>query len=239
MTARAPGDEFLKYLASIYVFVTCPSMSEGALHIERQKIISNKSLLTHATRVELPSFIQSKVFAYKTWLPPNFRVYVPPKAPKEHVTTLEPTAEHPIQDDKEDQEGGDIKQANPEASDIDIGAHAADAHPQPPAITDGSPMIISSTRTLDQSNIPNAEPGEIIEEDSFSDTGPADQDVLGSRPTTPPALPDAINSIAAEPAPQEAHTQTPPKKKVKPRNKKAKSDEKGIQYLGDKVPPFF
>ena len=214
-------------------------MSEGALHVERQKIISNKSLLNHATRVELPSFIQSKVFAYKTWLPPNFRVFVPPKIPKEHEGTLEPTAESSLQNDKEDHEGDDIRQGSPEVSDTEIGVHAADAPLHPLTLPDESPMIISSTGSFDQSNTLNTEPGEIIEEDSFSDTGAADQDILGSRPTTPSVLPDAINSIAAEPATQQAHTQTPPKKKVKPRNKKAKSDEKGIQYLGDKVPPFF
>ncbi|KAF8192504.1 hypothetical protein BJ912DRAFT_263253 [Pholiota molesta] len=46
------GDAFLKYLASIYVFVTNPSLSEGALHVARQKIISNKSLLVHSTRMD-------------------------------------------------------------------------------------------------------------------------------------------------------------------------------------------
>jgi len=77
------GDAFLKYLSSIYVFVTNPSLSEGALHVVRQKIISNKSLLIHSTRVGLPAYIQSKSFPYKTWQPPNFRVYIPQKTPKE------------------------------------------------------------------------------------------------------------------------------------------------------------
>ncbi|KAF9534830.1 hypothetical protein CPB83DRAFT_901776 [Crepidotus variabilis] len=79
------GDAFLKYLASVYVFVTNPSLSEGALHVARQKIISNRSLLFHAGRIGMPAYIQSKVFAYKAWQPPNFRVYIPPKTPKEYT----------------------------------------------------------------------------------------------------------------------------------------------------------
>ncbi|KAF8913820.1 hypothetical protein CPB84DRAFT_1832684 [Gymnopilus junonius] len=70
------GDAFLKYLSSVYVFVTNPSLNEGSLHVVRQKIISNKMLLLHATR------------------PPNFRLFVPSKAAKgtETITFEEPTA---------------------------------------------------------------------------------------------------------------------------------------------------
>ncbi|KAF8165429.1 hypothetical protein B0H34DRAFT_689150 [Crassisporium funariophilum] len=77
------GDAFLKYLSSIYLFVTNPSLNEGSLHVARQKIISNKSLLQHSTRVGLPAYIQSKEFGYKSWQPPNFHVYFPPKPPKD------------------------------------------------------------------------------------------------------------------------------------------------------------
>jgi endoribonuclease Dicer len=31
----------------------------------------------------MPAYIQSKVFAYKGWHPPNFRIYVPPKVVKD------------------------------------------------------------------------------------------------------------------------------------------------------------
>jgi endoribonuclease Dicer len=67
-----PGDAFLKYLSSVYVFVTNPALHEGALHVVRQQIISNKSLHQNAIRVGLPSFIQSKPFTIKLWQPPNF-----------------------------------------------------------------------------------------------------------------------------------------------------------------------
>jgi len=77
------GDAFLKYLSSVYTFVTNPSLSEGALHVARQKIISNKSLLQNATRIGLPIYIQSKAFAFKSWQPPHFQVYIPPKTQKD------------------------------------------------------------------------------------------------------------------------------------------------------------
>ncbi|KAI6047271.1 hypothetical protein EDC04DRAFT_2622522 [Pisolithus marmoratus] len=67
------GDAFLKYLASIYVFVMNPSHL-GALHAARQRIISNKALMESAVRSGLPQYIQGKPFSYKLWHPPNFTV---------------------------------------------------------------------------------------------------------------------------------------------------------------------
>jgi endoribonuclease Dicer len=66
------GDAFLKYLSTVYVFVTYPSHSEGALHTARQRIISNKSLFQNASHVGLPAYIQAKPFAPRQWRPPNF-----------------------------------------------------------------------------------------------------------------------------------------------------------------------
>ncbi|KAK0454722.1 hypothetical protein EV421DRAFT_1758788 [Armillaria borealis] len=66
------GDSFLKYVSSLYVFVTEPDRSEGNLHASRRELISNNSLLHQAVRIGLPSFIQTKPFSIKTWCPPNF-----------------------------------------------------------------------------------------------------------------------------------------------------------------------
>ncbi|KAK0473131.1 hypothetical protein EDD18DRAFT_1197346 [Armillaria luteobubalina] len=66
------GDSFLKYVSSLYVFVTEPDRSEGNLHASRRELISNNSLLHQAVRIGLPSFIQTKPFSLKTWCPPNF-----------------------------------------------------------------------------------------------------------------------------------------------------------------------
>ncbi|KAF8591451.1 ribonuclease III [Ramaria rubella] len=73
------GDAYLKYLSSVYLFVTNPTQHEGALHIARQRIISNRSLLKNADRSGLPQYIQSKPFTSKAWQPPNFRIFRPPK----------------------------------------------------------------------------------------------------------------------------------------------------------------
>ncbi|KAK0461022.1 uncharacterized protein EV420DRAFT_1529795 [Desarmillaria tabescens] len=66
------GDSFLKYVSSLYVFVTEPDRSEGNLHASRRELISNNSLLRQAVRIGLPSFIQMKPFSIKIWCPPNF-----------------------------------------------------------------------------------------------------------------------------------------------------------------------
>jgi endoribonuclease Dicer len=222
-------------LASIYVFVTNPSLSEGALHVARQKIISNKSLLVHSTRIGLPAYIQSKVFAYKTWLPPKCRVYIPPKPPKEpEIKSSEQSIAGDKEDDKEDEDSAELQKDLGETTidnntDISIGeAPAAESFC---GTGDGSPMINSGFQSLVNPTTPVAEPGEIIEEDTFSDTGDQDQEPSVSRPATPPPALTPYDN-ASELVPK---TKTMSKKKAKGRNKKPKTDEKGIQWLGDKV----
>ncbi|KDQ29243.1 hypothetical protein PLEOSDRAFT_1064031 [Pleurotus ostreatus PC15] len=68
------GDAFLKYLSSVYVFVSNPTANEGALHFIRQRLISNKSLLQNATRAGLPGYILSKPFVTKFWKPVNYQL---------------------------------------------------------------------------------------------------------------------------------------------------------------------
>ncbi|KAL0949733.1 hypothetical protein HGRIS_009773 [Hohenbuehelia grisea] len=78
------GDSFLKYLSSVYVFVTHPTQPEGSLHFIRQRIISNKSLYLNSRRAGFPQYIHAKPFTVKLWCPPNFElVPPPPPAPKE------------------------------------------------------------------------------------------------------------------------------------------------------------
>lgn len=67
----------MKYLSSIYLFVTNPSQHEGALHSARLRIISNKALLLNADSAGLPPFIQAKHFVAKFWQPPCFEVLPP------------------------------------------------------------------------------------------------------------------------------------------------------------------
>jgi endoribonuclease Dicer len=72
------GDAYLKYLSSIYLFVTNPSQHEGALHSARLRIISNRALFFNAENVGLAPYIQAKPLVPKQWCPPNFTVIPPP-----------------------------------------------------------------------------------------------------------------------------------------------------------------
>lgn len=72
------GDAYLKYLSSIYLFVTNPSQHEGALHSARLRIISNKALFLNAESIGLAPYIQAKPLVPKQWSPPNFTVIPPP-----------------------------------------------------------------------------------------------------------------------------------------------------------------
>lgn len=81
---KAAGDAYLKYLSSIYLFVTNPTKREGDLHIARQRIISNQSLLKNADRSGLPQFIQSRPFNAKVWVPPNWILSCSPRKPEEN-----------------------------------------------------------------------------------------------------------------------------------------------------------
>ncbi|KAF8076296.1 hypothetical protein FPV67DRAFT_1471163 [Lyophyllum atratum] len=68
------GDAFLKHFSSIYVFVAHPAGTEGVLHTARKELISNKYLFQQASRIGLPTYIQSKLFTPKFWYPPGFTV---------------------------------------------------------------------------------------------------------------------------------------------------------------------
>jgi endoribonuclease Dicer len=86
------GDAYLKYLSSIYLFVTNPSQHEGALHSARLRIISNKALFLNAESIGLAPYIQAKPLVPKQWSPPNFTV-LPPLPPKVRETGIPAHAE--------------------------------------------------------------------------------------------------------------------------------------------------
>ena len=63
--------------------MTNPTHREGDLHIARQRIISNRSLLRNADRSGLPQFIQSKPLIAKLWAPPNWYISHAPRISNE------------------------------------------------------------------------------------------------------------------------------------------------------------
>ena len=73
LSVALTGDAYLKYLSSIYLFVTYPTQQEGAMHVARQRIISNRSLLQRAREADVPQYIQSKPFIPKLWIPYNYK----------------------------------------------------------------------------------------------------------------------------------------------------------------------
>lgn len=88
LTVISPGDAYLKYLSTTYVFVISPAQHEGALHQARLRIISNRALLLNGDAAGLPPFIQSKQFISKLWVPPNFVLEPPPPPNKEKLEAL-------------------------------------------------------------------------------------------------------------------------------------------------------
>ena len=101
----------MKYLSSIYLFVTNPTQHEGILHIARQKIISNKALLVNADKSGLPQYIQSKPFMPKLWTPQGYSIH---KASSKLSAT-----------DGTDNKNGsvDIKKESPTEVDTDMLSH--------------------------------------------------------------------------------------------------------------------
>lgn len=226
-----PGDAFLKYLSSVYVFVTNPSLSEGNLHVSRQKIISNKSLLSHASRIGMPAYIQSKVFAYKAWQPPNFRVHIPPRPAKvfesvdapelktkdgeegENAVVLDevPTQREPPPDMDETMGDDDGMDNFEEESAVIMGGES----PQGEANTPPMQSLDLEELKLPEEVIPNA------------------------NQEPPPASPTARGSSLIDGNFEQAlgaalGIQGKTKKKPKPKKKRA-ADDQGTQWLGDKV----
>ncbi|KAH9482923.1 Dicer-like protein 1 [Psilocybe cubensis] len=220
------GDAFLKYLSTVYVFVANPSLNEGALHVARQKIISNKSLLVHSTRVGLPEYILSKVFAYKTWHPPHFRVFTPPKAPKVTVGSDTNVSQADNQVGPEDiTEDAGMDEG---AADIAVGDEMAGVDDMADFVEDVEDAVPS------------------IEKDRVEN---GDDSVDEDKPSSPPLPNNApLDEMITEPVVQNgSRTATPPtnvqplaepratKKKGKSKKKKAGNDDSCIQYLGDKA----
>ncbi|KDR83836.1 hypothetical protein GALMADRAFT_150895 [Galerina marginata CBS 339.88] len=208
------GDAFLKYLSSVYVFVTNPSLNEGSLHVVRQKIISNKMLLLHSTRVGLPAYIQSKVFPYRSWQPPNFRLYVPPRVNKDPDQKY--LDESKVDNKEEIGDGSVLHEDGQEETPTDAN------------------QVRNETTTIDAAVAQESQETPLVEsielEDSISEPMVPDIDI-GSRPTTPTL--EAAGQDKSEPV--GGSQGTPSKKKAKGKRKKSSSDDQGVQWLGDKA----
>ena len=201
----------------------------------------------------MPVYIQSKVFAYKGWHPPNFRVYVPPKAVKE------------TEKEVQQQESVGINQ-EPKGGDIATGI----VNLEPSSDGEQTMEDVEEDTHLDEDTIQehllpsSLEPGEIretvVEPDTNEDlplvsvnTTVNEEDIHGTGEEDEPLEEKAGEGNKAdfetkedsgveakmdrEASPEQASAadkMEPSKKKSKPKKKKSASEE-GSQSLGDKV----
>ncbi|KAF9181463.1 Dicer-like protein 1 [Haplosporangium sp. Z 767] len=68
------GDSFLKFSSTVRLYIVNPAKDEGQLHKGRIRIISNKALLRHATKLQLYRYVSSTPFHRKSWRPARFIV---------------------------------------------------------------------------------------------------------------------------------------------------------------------
>lgn len=211
------GDAFLKYLSSIYVFVTNPAQHEGALHVARQKIISNKSLLQNAGGTGLPAFIQSKPFTFKLWQPPGFHIIPAPRPPRADTVIKTEEDEAALDAMHDPASAGATEGAADEARLQDGGSNAAAPESAETQIND----------VMDVDSLPMAAEAEGLDDAPAGDSssqpnGEGSGSVLSTDPSS------SINS--GQPA-----DSGKPKKKPK---KKKQQEDLNTQWLGDKVRTF-
>jgi dsRNA-specific ribonuclease len=68
------GDSFLKFVATIRLYIMFPQSHEGQLHCQRIRIICNKALYRGARRLQLYKHITSQPFNRRRWRPPHFKL---------------------------------------------------------------------------------------------------------------------------------------------------------------------
>ncbi|KAJ9078333.1 Dicer-like protein 1 [Entomophthora muscae] len=65
------GDSYLKFVASLDVYVRFPKKHEGQLHCQRVRIIGNRTMYRAAKERDLPAYFITQPFNRRTWCPPN------------------------------------------------------------------------------------------------------------------------------------------------------------------------
>ena len=204
--------------------MTNPSLNEGSLHLARQKLISNKVLLHHAVRIGLPPYVQSKIFAFKSWMPPNFCVYQFPKTPKQAADSAGKQEDNPVDGGAEGQTGVE-ERVKVRMTDAVDGKLEAEESP-------GMSIDQESAREVPQGGVPELEPGEIVEEVQHESTAVENEDVAAKEQS--PSGEISIEPVDAGKGPGEKSVNDSAKKK-KSKKKKSGADEQNVQWLGDKV----
>ena len=194
----------------------------------------------------MPVYIQSKVFAYKSWQPPNFRVYVPPKALKDKER--EPELE--LGEIREET----VLEDNPTISqDVDQSMEDVDdaTHPDEDSFQEHSVLETLGAREAVVELEVNEVIREMTPEPKHTPRSDAEsrqkekcilEEVDGKRKPTVDNKDDTgtEGNIDEEKDNKSADAakEKPGKKKSKPRKKKVSPEDQTTQSLGDKVTPF-
>jgi endoribonuclease Dicer len=204
----------------------------------------------------MPEYIQSKVFAYKGWHPPNFRIYVPPKVAKDtekEVQQLEPG--EIIEEPKEDDNTTARRNTNLEPSsdgeqtmDVEEDTHLDEDSIQEQLLPCSLEPVELEEAVVEPDTNEGVPPSDLVNismnEEEMHHTGDAEDEPLGEEKTEEGNEADVETKqdsgveakIDAEESREQASAtdKTEPSKKPKPKKKKSASEE-GIQSLGDKV----
>lgn len=188
----------------------------------------------------MPAYIQSKVFAYKGWHPPNFRVYIPPKVPKD-TEREEPEPGEIIEEPKEDDDATISRNANLEPPSDGEQTIEEDTHLDEDIIQEqllpcslepvelGEAVVESdANEDLQSSKAVNAQ-DELLGEEKADEGNDADVEAKEDSGAETKMNGEVSHEQAS------ATDKTPPsKKKSKPKKKRSASEEES-QSLGDKV----
>ncbi|PPQ64716.1 hypothetical protein CVT24_008343 [Panaeolus cyanescens] len=252
------GDAFLKYLSSVYVFVTHASAMEGSLHVLRQKIISNKALLSYASRVGVPAYIQSKMFTLKSWHPPNFKVIPTPRRPpngeqggKVNVPLTGGRVDDPTAESLTETPPGNslldasqvsaetpnttvVDGATPAGGDVEHDPFPVDTVPDDPMADDGSvqgPGQVAQSRQLADDAM--FEDSTTVQANGAHNDRIRDDAMVQDEPgSAHQSIPDGV---AKTEQPTKSKPSNEGKSKAKPKRKKGQDEQQATQVLGDKA----
>lgn len=128
--------------------MTFPTLREGELHIARQRIISNRSLLRNANRCGVPQYIQSKPFTPRLWIPLNYKLYQRPRALQDSVDDVRKETDNGELPDGKEQFRGSVVETHTQTANILVKpeesqdlSQATDTHPYK---TPGKKKILAS-----------------------------------------------------------------------------------------------
>ncbi|XP_050314250.1 endoribonuclease Dicer isoform X2 [Anthonomus grandis grandis] len=68
------GDSFLKYIASLYIYLRFPTFNEGSATTLKGRLVSNKNLFYLGVRKNIGGIMKVKDLELASWLPPGFKI---------------------------------------------------------------------------------------------------------------------------------------------------------------------